>query len=127
MDEIKKLPNFYYDYYKDNGNFCFVVLGGNSCPPTEEYRFFDSASHYSYKLHELYEKKPFTDEIKDAIVYCMKKIRSACNARMPDTHTLAQQSAFIDALSKDEREQIEEQVIMYKECYAIYQDSFRRR
>ena len=127
MDEIKKLPNFYYDYYKDNGDYRFVVLGGNSCPPTEEYRFFDSAMHYSSKLLELYEKKPFTDEIKAAIVYCIKKIRSACNARMPGSHTLAQQAAYIDSLSKNEREQIEGQVIMYKECYAIYQDSFRRR
>ena len=57
----------------------------------------------------------------------MKKIRSACDARMSGTHTLAQQATYIDALSDNEREQIEEQVMMYKECYAIYQDSFRRR
>lgn len=127
MGEIKNLPNLGYDYCKDNGKFCFVVLGGNSCPPTDEYRFYDTAKHYLCKLLELYEKKPFSEETKEAIAYCMKKIRSACDSRKPGTHTLAQQTAYIDALSDDERQQIEEQVLMYKECHAIYQDSFRRR
>ena len=127
MKEIRNLPNLGYDYCKDNGKFCFVVLGGNSCPITEEYQFYDSAKHYIAKLLDLYEKKPFTDETKDAIIYCMKKIRSACDARKPGTHTLEQQAIYIDALSNEELEQIEEQIIMYKECNAIYQDSFRKR
>lgn len=127
MDEIKKLPNLGYYYCKDNGKFCFVVLGGNSCPITEEYRFHDSAKHYNSKLLELYEKKPFTEEIKDSIVYYMKKMRSACDARMPGTHTLAQQAAYLNSLSGEELAQIKEQVIMYKECNVIYQDSFRKR
>ena len=127
MNEIRNLPNLGYDYCKDNGKFCFVVLGGKSCPTTEEYRFYDAAIHYNSKLLKLYENKPFTEETKDAIIYYMKKMISACDARMPGTHTLAQQSAYVDALSNDEREQIEEQIIMYKECYAIYQDSFRRK
>lgn len=46
---------------------------------------------------------------------------------MSGTYTLAQQAAYIDALSSDERQQIEEQVLMYKECYAVYLDSLRQR
>lgn len=127
MSEIKKLPNLGYDYSKDNGKFCFVVLGGNSCPSTDEYDFYDTASRYMNKLLDLYEKKPFSDETKKAIAYCMERICSACDSRKPGTHTLAQQTAYIDALSDDERQQIEEQVLMYKECHAIYRDSGRRR
>ena len=127
MSEIKKLPNLGYDYCKDNGKFCFVVLGGNSCPPTDEYRFYDAVRYYMCKLLELYGQKPFSEETKDAIVFCMKKIRSACDGRKPGTHTLAQQATYIEALSNDERQQIEEQVRMYKECYAIYLDSLRQR
>ena len=127
MKEIKNLPNLGYEYFKDNGKMGFVVLGGNSCPASEEYPFFDSAKHYISNLLELYDKKPFSKEIKDDIAYYMKKLLSACDTRNPNTYTLAQQTAYIDALSNDEREQIEEQVMMYKECYKIYQDSFRRR
>lgn len=127
MSEIKKLPNLGYEYCKDNGKFCFVVLGGNSCPPTDEYRFYDTASRYIGKLLELYEKKPFSVETKDAIAYCMDKIRSACDGRKPGTQTLAQQTAYIEDLSEDERQQIEEQVLMYKECYSIYCDNMRKR
>lgn len=126
MSEIKKLPNLGYEYFKNNGKFCFVVLGGNSCPPTDEYHFYDTASRYMSKLLEMYEKKPFSEETKDAIAYCMGKIRSVCDSRMPGTHTIAQQTAYVEALSDNERQQIEEQVLMYKECHAIYQDSFRR-
>ena len=127
IHEIRRLPNLGYDYCKDDGRFCFVVLGGDSCSPTDEYRFHESARHYMCRLLELYEKKPFSEETIDAIVYCMKKIRSACDARMSGTYTLAQQAAYIDALSDGERKQIEEQVMMYKECHAIYRDSFRKR
>lgn len=127
FSEIKKLPNLGYDYCKDNGQFCFVVLGGSSCPPTDEYRFYETARHYSCKLHELYEKKPFSEETKEAIAYCMNKIRAACDARKPGTHTLTQQAAYIDTLSDTEREQIEEQVLMYIECNQIYVDSWRKR
>ena len=127
MSEIKKLPNLGYEYTKDNGKFCFVVLGGYSCPSTDEYDFYDTASRYMNKLLDLYEKKPFSEETKKAIVYCMDRISSACDSRKPGTLTLAQQTAYIDALSNDERHEIEEQVLMYKECHAIYQDSFRQR
>lgn len=127
MTEIKNLPNLGYEYFKDNGKIGFVVLGRNSCPSSEEYPFFVSAKHYISNLLELYDKKPFSEDTKDAIAYYMKKLLSACDTRNPKTYTLAQQADYIDALSNDEREQIEEQVMMYKECYAIYQDSFRRR
>ena len=40
MKEIKNLPNLGYEYFKDNGKFCFVVLGKASCPTTDQYRFF---------------------------------------------------------------------------------------
>lgn len=118
--EIKKLPNLGYDYCKDNGQFCFVVLGGNSCPATDEYRFYDTAKRYISKLLEIYDKKPFSHDDKEAITYCMKRICSACDTRKPGTLTLTQQATYIDSLSKEELQQIEEQVLMYKECYAIY-------
>lgn len=125
--EIKQLPNLGYDYCKDNGEFRIVVLGGESGPPIDEYRSCENISHYNLKLSELYENKPFSQDTKDAIAYYMKKMRSACEARMSGTYTLEQQAAYIDALSPDERQQIEEQVQMYKECNEIYLDSLRRR
>ena len=127
IDEIKKLPNLGYEYFKDNGKPCIVVLGEESCPSSDEYRFWQNISQYNLKLIELYESKPFSQDAKDAIAYYMKKMRSACDSRMSGTYTLAQQAAYIDALSADERQQIEEQVLMYKECYAIYCESLRKR
>lgn len=125
--EIKKLPNLGYEYFKDNGKPCIVVLGGESCSPSDEYRFWRNISQYNCKLVELYENKPFSEDAKDAIAYYMKKMRSACDSRMSGTYTLAQQTAYIESLSIEERQQIEKQVLMYKECYAIYLDSLRRR
>lgn len=125
--EIKSLPNLGYVYFKDSGKPCIVVLGGESCPSSEGYQFWQGISNYNQKLIELYENKPFSQDIKDAIADNMKKMRSACDSRMSGTYTLAQQTAYIDALSPDERQQIEEQVLMYRECYAIYQDSLRQR
>jgi hypothetical protein len=127
VGEIKNLPNLGYDYYKDNGDFCIVVLGGESCAPCDNYRFWESIHYYHGKLVELYENKPFSEDVKDAITYCMKKMRSACEGRTKGTYTLPQQADYIEALSTDERQQIEEQVLMYKECYAIYIDCLRRR
>ena len=127
MSEIKKLPNLGYEYFKDNGKPCIVVLGGESCPSSDEYRYWKNISQYNFKLMELYENKPFSQDIQDAIAYYMKKMRSACDSRMSGTHTLSQQAAYIDSLSSEERQQIEEQVQMYKECYAIYLDSLRER
>ena len=127
ISEIKSLPNLGYVYFKDSGKPCIVVLGGESCPSSEGYQFWQSISNYNQRLIELYENKPFSQETKDAIPYYMKKMRSACDSRMSCTYTLAQQAAYIDALSSDERQQIEEQVLMYKECYAVYLDSLRQR
>ena len=127
LSEIKKLPNFGYDYFKDNGKPCLVVLGGTSCPSSEEYQNWKIIQQYILKLTELYEMKPFSDDVKSAIAYYIKKIISACDTRMSGTYTLAQQAAYIDALSSEERQQIEEQVLMYKECYTIYLDCSTNR
>ena len=127
ISEIKKLPNLGYEYFKDNGKPCTVVLGGVSCPPSDEYRFRQNITQYNLKLIELYESKPFTEDTKERIAYYMKKMRSACDTRMAGTYTLQQQAAYIDALSDGEREQIEAQVLMYKECYTIYLENVRRR
>lgn len=126
LSEIKKLPNLGYRYYKDNGTPCLVVLGGESCPPSDDYRFGESIIHHHCEISRLYEMKPFSDDIKDAIVYRMKKMRSACDTRKYGTHTPTQQAAYIDALSPDEHQQIEEQVLMYKECHEIYLESIRK-
>lgn len=127
ISEIKNLPNLGYEYFKDSGKPCIVVLGGQSCPPSDEYKYWRDISQYNLKLIDLYARKPFTDETKDAIAYYIKKMRSVCDTRMSGTHTLAQQSAYLDALSADERQQIEEQVLMYQECYAIYINSLQSR
>lgn len=127
ISEIKKLPNLGYEYFKDNGMPCTVVLGGASCPPSDEYRFRQNITQYNLKLIELYESKPFAEDTKERIAYYMKKMRSACDTRMAGTYTLQQQAAYIDALSDGEREQIEAQVLMYKECYTIYLENVRRR
>ena len=127
ISEIKKLPNLGYDYFKDNGKPCLVVLGGSSCPSSDEYQFWKNISQYNLKIVELYEKKPFSQDTKDAITYYMRKMLSACDSRLHGTYTLAQQADYIASLSPNERQQIEEQIVMYKECYKIYQDNFRRR
>lgn len=127
LDEIKKLPNLGYEYYGVDGKEHIVVLGGESCPSSDEYRFSRSISYYNLQLIDLYTNKPFSQETKDTIAYYMKKMRSSCDSRMTGTYTLEQQSKYIDELSPDERQQIAEQVQMYKEYYAIYLESLRWR
>ena len=127
INEIKKLPNLGYEYFKDSGKPCIVVLGGESCPSSDEYRFWRNISQYNMKLVELYDNKPFSQETKESIAYYMKKMRSACDSRMSGTYTLSQQVEYIDSLSHDERQQIEDQVQMYKEYYAIYLEALRHR
>lgn len=122
INEIKRLPNLYYDYFGVDGKIHVVILGGASCPKSDDYPFWESAQHYFNKLCDIYNKKPFSEDDKNNIAYCFKKIKTACPSRAIGTHSIQQQEEYITSLKKDELLEITEQVSMYKECYQIYLD-----
>lgn len=126
--EIKKLPNLGYTYTNESEigyRYKIVILGGNPCPKAETYRFGADIPDIIGRIENFYLKKNLSVDDKIGIAKHMKQMISACEARTTEIHSIEQQSAYINALSDSQKDEIAELVTMYRECYPIYREYSR--
>lgn len=122
IEEINTLPNYYYEF--DNPPF-FAILGGHSCKRVEHYdkvtiatvrRWFD-------EMNKLYAKESLEIEDKQAIAKNASKIGNNCDEKLETLFTKQQRIDFINSLSQEDRDKLEQQINRYKmarEYYSLY-------
>ena len=125
VKEILRLPNFGYVFWGHDNKYHIAVLGGQSCLPPEKYDIrlsHEYIDHINRQMVNLYDKGELSDDEKVTLAKLMKKMMAACESRLPDNFTHAEQTDYLNGLTEDERSQIEHQVQMYLDCRIFYRD-----
>ena len=124
--EILRLPNFYYEYFSDDGKLHLAVLGGNSCRTSEKVENLNACREYFRCMDCVYEKEELTEDDKRYLASNMHKIQSLCDSRKKGLHTLQEQENYLNTLQTDEIKQLEQQVKMYKDARQYYSEYIYR-
>lgn len=124
--EILRLPNFYYEYFSDDGKLHLAVLGGNSCRTSEKVENLNACREYFRRMECVYEKEELTEDDKRYLASNMHKIQSLCDSRKKGLHTLQEQENYLNTLQTDEIKQLEQQVKMYKDARQYYSEYIYR-
>lgn len=125
VKEILRLPNFGYVFWGRDDRFHTAILGGQSCMPPDKCEYelnYDHIHCIHDEMTRIYAKENLGDDEKVRLARLMKKMMSACFTRRASNFTHKEQIDYINGLTEEEREQIENQVQMYIDCRLFYQD-----
>lgn len=124
--EILRLPNYYYEYFANDGKLHVAILGGNSCRTSDEIESLNACCEYFRRMESVYEKEVLTEDDKRYLAANMHKIQSLCDSRKKGLHSLKEQEDYLNNLQADEIKQLECQVMMYKDARQYYKDYIYR-
>lgn len=124
MKEIwdRSLPNFGYVIEADNGSQYVVVLGGQTIKKGDTRYLREPICRRNEQMQRLYNQEVLSDDHKRELAQLMHKMFSVCECRQEGLYTREEQAAFIEKLSKSEKEQLEHQIQMLKDCRSYYRD-----
>lgn len=119
IKEINSLPNYYYEF--DNPP-CFAILGGHFCKKVERYdritiakvrRWFD-------EMNRLYAKENLEIEDKQVIAKNASEIGNNCDEKLETLFTKQQVIDYINSLSQEDKDKLEQQIHRYKTARKYY-------
>lgn len=115
IKELSVLPNFPYIYWnpKDEKEH-IVILGGQSCPATDENQDLIAGLHIAEEMQKIYANGSLDKNNKNTIAKLLKRMNHLHYFRKSGLLTLAQQKNFLSELSTEQLAEISEQVDMYK-------------
>lgn len=118
----KNLPNFGYVIEADNGEQYVVVLGEPFVPKSDTWSLREAIIRRNSQMQQLYRQEPLSDDCKRELAKLVHKMHSLCRYREDGLFSKEEQAAFIDGLSKSEKEQLAYQIQMHKECRSFYRE-----
>lgn len=130
VKEILRLPNFGYVFWGHDDRYHTAILGGQSCLPPEKHDLKLSCEYINRineKMVEIYDKGGLSDDEKTYLAELMNRMMNACDTRLPNNYTHKEQTDYLNALTEDERNQIEHQVQMYLDCRTFYRDYIKSK
>ena len=121
---LKRLPNFGYVFFSDNGPESFVVLGGHLPENADNYEWKRSIISTSYSMQEIYKQHDLSAAEKCELVRLMQKMYSLCETRTVGSFDIKKQEKYLEERSEAELKQIEQQVKMHLDCQQFYRVYF---
>lgn len=125
VEEISKLPNFYYEYDGKDARTHMVILGGISCKKSDSIEAWQNCGMYFECIKTIFAKEELTERDEKELANSMHKIQVLCEARLNGIYSLNEQTYYINKLQKGEVEQLENQVVMYKAARQYYRKHLR--
>lgn len=123
IKEINRLPNFGYVFWGDDNREHLAVLGGHSSKKSETYEWAENILNIAYEMQRIYEQSNLSVEDKIKLAKLMQKMHSLCETRKIGLHSINEQEAYLNKLSKSELVQIEQQLKMHLDCRNFYRNS----
>lgn len=118
----RSLPNFGYVIDTDRGGQYVVVLGGQGVPKGSIRHLRDAIVIRNEQMQRLYEQEVLTDDPKKELALQMRKMYALCECREEGLYSREEQSAFIDKLTANEKEQLQKQIQMLKDCREFFRE-----
>lgn len=125
VEEISKLPNFYYEYDGKDARTHMVILGGISCKKSDSIEAWQNCGMYFERMKTIFAKEELTERDEKELANSMHKIQVLCEARLEGIYSLKEQADYLNKLQREELEQLENQVEMYKAARQYYR-KYRR-
>lgn len=119
----KSIPKFGYVIETDNGKSIVVILGVSGVEKLGKYPFEDRIYQINKKMHSIYQKKELSDNDKVQLVELMQEMNKFCE---PQNYKILatphEQEVFVNGLTENEKEQIENQLQMLIACRKFYHE-----
>lgn len=110
---IRARCNYGYVIERDDGKAITIILGDSGGLIDKSASFYDYNIVRKFsQMEKLFSLETLTRDDKISLAKTMSSMKSLCNRRMIGLATLDEQVAFINELTDNERQQLENQIKM---------------